>query len=216
MNLEIKDQTFPGTVIQRDLMRGVSGEEFLDKIFFITDGIMLSQIKDISGVDGTTLQNWVKRGWIGNTVNKRYSKNQLARILIVNMLRGCMRLETIDFLLKYINGTINYEEDDIIPEATLHAYIRRIAEQASEKSYMSTAELEATVKSALADYPERFSGARERLEKAMVIILTGYYASIARDTAIDLLEEIRIGGSQPGENPTEMKGVVVCPLGLKP
>ncbi len=193
MNLEISAQTFPGTVIRRDLMGGISGKEFLDKIFFITDGIMLSQIKDISGVDGTTLQNWVKRGWIGNTVNKRYSKNQLARILIINMLRGCMKLESIDFLLRYINGTINWEEDDIIPEATLYSFISCITEQAQEAHAVSISDLETMVKRAVCDYPERFPGVRERLEKAMVIILTGYYSSIARDAAMDLLDEIRIG-----------------------
>ncbi len=192
MNLEIKDQTFPGTVIQRNHMRGIDGEEFLDKIFFISDGIMLSQIKDISGIDGTTLQNWVKRGWIGNTVNKKYSKNQLARILIVNMLRGSLHLETIDALLKYVNGTINCEEDDIIPEATLYGFICRIADQASEKGAMTPSELEATVKSVVASYPEKIPGARVRLEKAMCIILTAYYAALVRDTANDLLKDINL------------------------
>lgn len=192
MNLEIKDKTFPGTVIQRNNMRGIDGEEFLDKIFFITDGIMLSQIKEISGVDGTTLQNWVKRGWIGNTCHKKYSKNQLARILIINMLRGSMHLETIDFLLKYVNGTINCEEDDIIPEATLYGYICRIADQASEKGCTTLLNLEQTVKQAVADYPEKMPGARERLEKAMVILLTAYYASLVRAAANDLLEDIQI------------------------
>ncbi len=95
MNLEMSDNRLPGSAIPRDAAGGLVGEEFLDKVFFITDGIMLSQIKEISGVDGTTLQNWVKRGWIGSTVNKKYSKNQLARILIINMLRDSMHLEEI-------------------------------------------------------------------------------------------------------------------------
>jgi len=192
MNLEIKDQTFPGTVIQRNHMRGIDGEEFLDKIFFISDGIMLSQIKDISGIDGTTLQNWVKRGWIGNTVNKKYSKNQLARILIINMLRGSLRLETIDSLLKYINGTINCEDDDIIPESELYGFICRIADKALDKGTMSVSDLENTVKAVVADYPERMEGARKRLEKAMCIILTAYYAGLVRLSATQRLKDIAI------------------------
>ena len=37
-------------------MGGATGIEFLNKIFYITDGIMLAQIREIAGVDGTTLQ----------------------------------------------------------------------------------------------------------------------------------------------------------------
>ena len=91
MNLELRDLCFPGTIIRREERYGKDGAEFLERIYFISDGIMLQQIKEISGVDGSTLQNWVKRGWIGNTVNKKYSRNQLARILIINMLRSSMK-----------------------------------------------------------------------------------------------------------------------------
>ncbi len=192
MNLHIKDFTFPGTVIRRSNMRGIDGEEFLDKIFFISDGIMLSQIKEISGVDGTTLQNWVKRGWIGNTINKKYSKNQLARILIINMLRGSLRLETIDSLLRYINGTINCEDDDIIPESVLYGFVCRIADQAADTPCMTECDLENTVKSVIASFPEKVPGARLRLEKAMCIILTAYYASLIRSAALHRLEDISI------------------------
>ena len=114
MNIGIKDDNIPGTRLRKHEMGNVTGMEFLDKIFFITDGIMLSQVREISNVDGSTLQNWVKRGWIMNPVNKRYSKDQLARILIINMLRDTMLFERIDFLLKYINGNVNNREDDII------------------------------------------------------------------------------------------------------
>ncbi|MBE6709464.1 MAG: DUF1836 domain-containing protein, partial [Ruminococcaceae bacterium] len=77
----------PGTVMLRDKMGDVTGLEFLKKIYFITDGIKLSQVREITGVDGTTLQNWVKRGWILNPVNKTYGIDQLAHILIINMMR---------------------------------------------------------------------------------------------------------------------------------
>ena len=47
----------PGTILNRDKMDGATGLEFLDKVFFITDKIMLAQIREITGIDGTTLQN---------------------------------------------------------------------------------------------------------------------------------------------------------------
>ena len=91
MNLEITDEHIPGSVILRKNMDRVTGEDFLDKVFFITDGIMLSQIKEISGVDGSTLQNWVKRNWVANAKLKKYDIDQVAHILIINMLRPCYR-----------------------------------------------------------------------------------------------------------------------------
>ena len=53
---------------------------------------MLSQIREICGIDGSTLQNWTKRGWVANSHNKRYNIDQLSRILIINMMRESMQL----------------------------------------------------------------------------------------------------------------------------
>ncbi len=199
MIFEIRDENIPGSAVKKAGMAGVTGEEFLDKIYFLTDGIMRQQIKEISGVDGTTLQNWVKRGWIGNTVNKRYSKNQLARILIINMLRPTMQLERIDFLLRYINGTINDERDDIIPESRLYGYICRIADRLSDltvgegsgAALPGEASLEACIQNELAEYVGPVPGAKERLEKALAVILTAYGASLVSGRAMRLFTALR-------------------------
>ena len=190
MNLELRGSCFPGSVVCREDRYGKDGAEFLERVFFISDGIMLQQIKDISGVDGSTLQNWVKRGWIGNTVNKKYTRNQLARILIINMLRSSMRLDRIDYLLRYINGTINCEDDDIIPEATLYGYICRIIDEVSGAGSMTLEELKTLVSRRIATYPEKVPDARKRLEKAMVIILTAYASSLMMKASADLMEEL--------------------------
>ncbi len=197
MNLELTDRRLPGSVITKENAGGLDGEEFLDKVFFLTDGIMLSQIKEISGVDGTTLQNWVKRGWIGSTVNKKYSKNQLARILIINMLRDTMHLKEVDFLLRYINGTINFEEDDIIPEARLYGYICRITDSLAGRRSLGVPQLKVLIRQAVAEYSEKMPGAKERLENALAIIVTAYYASLAKEESMSLLSEIR-GGAVRG------------------
>ena len=99
-------------------MGGVTGKEFLDKVFYITDGIMLAQVREITGIDGTTLQNWLKRGWVASPAKKAYSKEHLARILIINMLRDTMQLSQIIFLLTYVNGT---EAQDMIIQSAAPA-----------------------------------------------------------------------------------------------
>lgn len=126
MNLRIQDEFIPGTKLLRSEHGGVTGLEFLNKIFFISDGVMLTQIRDISGIDGTTLQNWTKRGWVANSKLKKYDINQVAHILIINMLRSCMQLDRIAFVIEYINGNIDDRRDDIIADSVLYDYICKI------------------------------------------------------------------------------------------
>jgi len=191
LKLGIKNENIPGSVLLKHDMGDVTGLDFLDKIFYISDGIMLSQIREITGVDGSTLQNWVKRGWVANTVNKRYSKDHLARILIINMLRGSMMLERIDYLLKYINGNVNTNEDDIISESQLYGYICDIIERMMNSSYQEKNELSVCIQECTSAYTERISGARLRLEKALEIIFIAYYASSIQEFSNKLFDRLQ-------------------------
>lgn len=74
MERKLNLNNIPGTVLKLEKMGGAIGLEFLDKVFYISDGIMLSQIREITGIDGTTLQNWLKRGWVSNPKNRMYSR----------------------------------------------------------------------------------------------------------------------------------------------
>lgn len=179
MKFTVDPGLIPGTIKNKVEMGNVTGMEFLDKIFYISNGIMLTQIREVSGVDGSTLQNWVKRGWVGNTVNKKYSKDQLSRILIINMLRDCMLLEHIDILLHYINGEINDKRDDIIPESQLFDYICRIYDIFTEKGCETDDQLREVISEVTADYDEPVEGAGERLNRALEIILIAYFCSTA-------------------------------------
>lgn len=182
------NENIPGTILNRKKMGDVTGLEFLRKIFYITDGIMLSQIREISGIDGTTLQNWTKRGWVENSKLKRYNIDQLAHILIINMLRSCMRLDRIAFIIKYVNGDVNTVEDNIIRDSELYDYICQILDR------MVACGEGGTLKDCIADttgsYSEKVSGARRRLNTALEIILTAYYASLIKQNADNMLEAL--------------------------
>lgn len=194
--LEESDKYIPGTVLERDEMGGVSGLEFLNNIFFVTDGIMLSEVREISGVDGSTLQNWVKRGWLSGTVNKRYSKDQLARILIINMLRPTMQLERIDHLLHYINGDVEDTSDDIITESMLYEYVCRIIERISPMGgpgNLTREEMCGIVAQATDDYQEKMEGEAKRLRAALEIIVIAYYASLYAAHSAHLFEKLEEG-----------------------
>ncbi len=189
MKLEIQSSLIPGTIMDKEKMGGVTGLEFLNKIFFITDGIMLSQIREICGIDGSTLQNWTKRGWVAGAKSKRYDKNQLARILIINMMRDSMQLDRISYILTYVNGKAGDESDDIIPESELYGYLCMIIERLVEDELPPDAEnVHDLIAKVLENYEERTAGALKRLKAACAIIVMTYYATLVRRKANSMYE----------------------------
>ena len=190
MNLQIKDELIPGTKLYRSDMGGVTGLEFLNKIFFISDGVMLTQIRDISGIDGSTLQNWTKRGWVENSKLKKYNINQVAHILIINMLRSCMQLDRIAYLIQYINGKVNDRSDDIVEDSMLYDYICKILDKLMSYEVCSLGSVRQEIDVITADYNESIPGARERLSKALEIIVVAYYASLIKRHSDSMVEEL--------------------------
>ncbi len=191
MNLQINDEYIPGTMLRRDAMGDVTGIDFLNKIFYISDGIMLTQIREISGIDGSTLQNWTKRGWVENSKMKKYNKDQLAHILIINMLRSCMQLDRIAFLITYINGRVYDRSDDIIRDSLLYDYICRVLDKVTQRGGVGDeTPLRDCIDEVTADYDEKVSGARRRLNTALEIIVVAYYASIVKRHSDEMTEKL--------------------------
>ena len=192
MNLQINEELIPGTILNRKDMGDVTGMEFLKKIFYISDGVMLTQLREISGIDGSTLQNWTKRGWVANARLKRYNIDQVAHILIINMLRSCMQLDKIAFLVSYINGRVYDESDDIIRDSQLYDYICRILDKLMHAGEISpdNTTLKDTIEKITSGYEEKVSGARRRLNTALEIIIIAYYASIIKSHSDEMVDKL--------------------------
>lgn len=191
MNLQLNDELIPGTKLKRSDMDGLTGMEFLKKVFFISEGVMLTQIRDISGIDSSTLQNWTKRGWVANSRLKKYNMDQVAHILIINMLRSCMQLEHIAYLIQYINGKVDDRSDDIICDSELYDYICRILSYMMESESCALSSVRKLVDRVTQDYVAPVEGARERLNKALEVIVVTYYAALLKHHADDLLAELK-------------------------
>lgn len=187
MNLIVDDSMIPGTILKRADMGNATGLEFLNKIFYISDGIMMSEIRGISGIDTSTLQNWVKRHWVESAKLKKYNIDQVAHILIINMLRACMQLDHIAFLIRYINGSVESREDDIIRDSVLYDYICRIIDRMTEKDCVPEQKVKQYIEEVTADYQEKVSGARRRLANALEIIIVAYYASLMKQRSDAML-----------------------------
>ena len=190
MNLEINDALIPGTRLKKVEMGNVTGMEFLSKVFFISEGVMLSQIREVSGIDGSTLQNWTKRGWVANARLKKYNIDQVAHILIINMLRSCVQLDKIALLLQYINGNIDDKSDDIIRDAVLYDYICRILDTLMHRDICSMASIKDVINEQISDYEEAMPGARARLANALEIIVIAYYAALIKRRSDEMLTDL--------------------------
>ena len=190
MNLQFHDELIPGTKLRRSEMEGLTGLDFLKKVFFISEGVMLTQIRDISGIDSSTLQNWTKRGWVASSHLKRYNIDQVAHILIINMLRSCMQLDHIAYLIHYVNGSVEDRSDDIISDSMLYDYICRILSTMMESRECALNDVKTVVASITADYEEPMEGARERLNTALEVIVVAYYAAVIKRHADQLMTRV--------------------------
>ena len=179
--------TIPGTVlrIERDNADGV--EEMFSSMF-LAGGMVLSQVASITGLEPYTVQNWVKRGFLSPPEHKRYTLQQLCRILHINMLKSVLPLERICSLLRYINGKLDDEGDDIIDDATLYFLFVRLA--ARSKQLDDPAAWKKAMEEALCNYQEPVPGARERIENALRIMLIANLASKMAQTEERMLDEL--------------------------
>ena len=92
------------------------------------DGLTLSQVCALSRLEPSTIQNWIKRGYVPHPVGKKYRERHLARILLIAHLRESMPIERVGELLSYINGDTDDESDDIITEEALYDLFLDIAD----------------------------------------------------------------------------------------
>ena len=181
--------TLPGTTIEVSGIEKGGSKRMFDGIF-AAGGITLSQVSVMTGLEPYLIQNWVKRGFVSPPVKRQYSKNQFARIVIINMLRESLQLDRICGLLSYINGSLNDESDDLIGDSELyHLYVNMIACNDGVVAGNETIRLAA--EQALAEYEEPVPGAKQRLVKTLQIMVHAHYASLSRRAAEELLARLQ-------------------------
>lgn len=60
----------PGTVLNFSEQAEGNAFSLIEPILTATGGITLSQLTAITGLQGSTIQNWIKRGWVSATEGK--------------------------------------------------------------------------------------------------------------------------------------------------
>ena len=181
--------TLPGTTIEVSAVTKGISKTLFDGIF-AAGGITLSQVSVMTGLEPYDVQNWVKRGWVSKPVNKKYGELQVARILLINLLRPAMQLDKIAALLSYVNGSVEDRSDDIIPEPALYNMVCA-GLFAMERERTIHHEFVITLIGAqLEGYEGPVLGAKERLSDALAVMLLNIAAATLMQQADAIYEQM--------------------------
>lgn len=179
--------TIPGTTMQCDRADSAGIKAQFDAMF--TPGYMfLGQVCNLTGLEPYTVQNWVKRGFLPPPQNKRYSMEQLCRVITINMLKTALPMEQICNLIHYINGRLDDNSDDLVDDSVL--YFMFVALAARAEPGMDDEEVDALVQSATADYQEPIPGGKERVRQVLRIMLRAWQAAEYQREAEIMLEKL--------------------------
>ena len=180
---------YPGTTIEvLNLQRGNSRSLF-DGIF-AAGGITLSQVSNMTGLEPYLIQNWVKRKFVSSPVKKMYSKEQFARIVIINMLRESLQIESICNLIQVIGGDVDDKLDDLIKDDELyHKYVDMLCDGSIDAS--NEENVRKIAENATEGFEEQSAGTREKIVRILEIMFYAHRASQLRDLAKELLSTLK-------------------------
>ncbi len=153
----------------------------------ITGGFSLSQICKITGLQSSTIQNWVKRGFVPRPEKKKYYERHLSRILLISALRDCMNIEDIGELMLLINGDADDESDDIVSETSLYDYFCKAVKNLDEL-YLDNGKIEEVVTGILSNEEERNRG---KLISALKVMVYAYISGTCMRQIKENLDRLR-------------------------
>lgn len=175
----------PGTVLVGE--KGAPVRPQFEAMFLPGD-MLLGQVCGVSGLEPYTVQNWIKRGFLPAPQKKRYTMEQLCRILTIHMLKNALPMERICGLISYINGKLDDESDDTIDDTTLYFMFVQLAAEA--KPGLSAEEREALLRAVTQGYAEPVEGAADRVRQVLDVMLEAWLASEHQRRAEKLLDSL--------------------------
>lgn len=180
----------PGTPLPMN--SGIEGFALFRQMISAAGGLSLSQVCALTGLEGSTVQNWVKRGYVAKPVEKKYQERQLARILIISALKNCLQIEQIAQLLSYVNGSVEDGSDDIIGEALLYdTFCSCIKMLNDEENGTLREKLEKVALRATKTYRGPYPEAGRKLRRALCVMMQAYEAANMRREAELMLWELQ-------------------------
>lgn len=181
--------TLPGTVLSVDADRPQAAEKVFSSLF-LAGGLVLSQVTQVTGLEPYIIQNWVRRGFLAPPKQRKYTRRQLSRILMINALKSTLSIEQICKLLSYINGALDDEGDDTIDDTELYGAFVLVAGSVQKHGLTSESEMNRLIADGLKDYKESIPGAKERIEQALRIMITAWRAAQLQTKAQSMMNAL--------------------------
>jgi hypothetical protein len=160
----------PGTTIETVLAPGVADRQLTP--MFSCGGLVLFQVCQMTGLEGHTIQNWIKRKFLAPPVKKKYTRNQLCRIFNINLLKDTFMLEQAVTMLNYVNGSLNDATDGLIDDSRLYTYLVDCLAELNCSDDLDLSRVGETVRAVTANYQSPHRGAEIRLWLVLEIMLT--------------------------------------------
>jgi len=167
---EAKEKLLPGTATTY-IDHGEKGFSKIEMLLEATGGLSLSQVCAVTGLEGSTIQNWVKRGWVAHPKGKRYEEVHIARILIINALKECIKLEHIALLMSYVNGPGDLDGSGIIKESELYNFLCSALVRMGQARDHSRGGVETVVDTVIKGYVGSKPDSRVRIRKALTLMI---------------------------------------------
>lgn len=182
----MQEPRVPGTVMPYSETGGMFA--MFRPLIQATDGLTLGQVCAITGLEPSTVQNWVKRGFVAHPVRKKYHERQLARILLISALRESMQIDRIGELMGLVNGSADDTGDDIVSEEQLYDYL---CEAIGQTDALTLKNIPQTVQTVTADYTGPTPESAQRLRLALCAMVSAYTAAQYKQAAEQWMEQMK-------------------------
>jgi len=174
----------PGTTIEATITTGAADRQLTP--LFSCGGLVLSQVCQLTGLEGYTIQNWMQRKFLSSPIKKKYTRHQLCRIFNINLLKDTFTLEQAVTLLGHINGNLDDTGDDIIDDSQLYAYLVDCLAVQNCSDCLDLSRVGETVRAVTADYHNLHRSAEIRLRLVLEIMLTTCQAQQIQHRALEM------------------------------
>ncbi|MBR5190794.1 MAG: DUF1836 domain-containing protein [Clostridia bacterium] len=176
-------EKIPGTALPFNISAAENCYSLISPLLTVTKGLTLSQVTELTGLETSTIQNWVKRGWVKNPEGKRYGEEQVMRIILINMMRGSMQLEQIAFLMAYINGSVEDRADDILPDKDLFNVLCNIIYICEQSSALDMEHLDKIIENQIDKTKINDAISVKKLKTALRAMVLAFLSTQIRDMA---------------------------------
>ncbi len=180
----------PGTALEFNKVAKDDCFSLIAPLLTVTKGLTLAQVRELTGLETSTIQNWIKRGWVKNPEEKRYGEEQVMRIILINMMRGSMQMEQIAFLMSYINGSVEDRSDDILPDRELFNILCSTIYDCENSAVYDSEKLDAVIEKNIKNTNFRDDISKRKLRTSLRAMVLAILSTRMRDMAQKAFAEL--------------------------